>query len=800
MTSEKLRILAIDDNQDNLTTLKAVVADALPGVEVVTALSGARGIELARALDPDVVLLDVVMPQMDGFEVCRRLKDDERVRHIPVVFVTALKTDQASRVKALETGAEGFLAKPLDAVELTAQIRAMAKIKAAGQLQRMEKERLAELVAERTYEFVKELANRRLVEEALRASENRTRALLEAVPDLIFRLDGDGVFLDYKADVTDLYDQSSPSLVGKRNRDVVPPEFADLIDDHIRATLQSGQMQTFEYQLPIPGRGPRDYEARMVATDRNEVTAIVRDITERKLAEEALRQSEAKFRVAFQLSPMAMSITDNSDGKFLLVNHAYSKMFGCSLDELIGKTSREVSLWVNLDDRERLIQLNETQGGVNGFMGDFYRHDGERFVASISSTAIEFSGRPCWLYTLEDRTEAIRAENDRKALEAQLNQAQKMEAIGTLAGGIAHDFNNILAAILGFAEMALDDAEAGRVEPADLKQIIVSAQRAKELVQRILAFSRKKEPDLKPCDLNQIVLKTQSILERTLPKMIDLQNRLAQPMPPIMADPTQIEQVLLNFASNAADAMPEGGQLVLETRTVVLDHEYCKRHLEVRPGHYVLLMVADTGTGIDQETQEHIFEPFFTTKEIGSGTGLGLSSVFGIVKSHGGHIHCHSEVGKGTAFKIYLPVYRSEVSQPLAEAKAASEGEPWGTETILLVDDEEGLRGVGSRSLETKGYSVLTATGGEEALEIFRTKGGQLDLVIMDLGMPGMGGHKAMKAILQIDPQAKVLIASGYSANAQVQAALESGAAGYVAKPFRRTELLTKVREVLDRR
>jgi len=400
-----------------------------------------------------------------------------------------------------------------------------------------------------------------------------------------------------------------------------------------------------------------------------------------------------------------------------------------------------------------------------------------------------------------DITDRLQAEAERYNLESQLRQAQKMEAIGNLAGGIAHDFNNILGAVMGFAELARDDAQAGKVPPRrDLDQIITAAERATELIKKIMAFGRKAELDLKPLNLNQVVQGTQAILERTLPKMISIETLLADDLPPILADFTQMEQVLLNLASNAADAMPDSGKLIIETRQIVFDHEYCRSHLEIKPGPYVLLLVTDTGVGMDQDILEHIFEPFYTTKEIGKGTGLGLASAYGIIKTHGGHIQCYSEVGMGTTFQINLPVFREMKIELKEEIAPLNEEALKGTETILLVDDEESLRQLGTLALRSKGYQVLTATRGEEALEIYRARGKQLDLVIMDLGMPGMGGHKAIKAIMEINPKAKVLIASGYSATTQVKAPLESGAAGYVAKPYKRADLLATVRSVLDKK
>jgi CheY-like chemotaxis protein len=274
---------------------------------------------------------------------------------------------------------------------------------------------------------------------------------------------------------------------------------------------------------------------------------------------------------------------------------------------------------------------------------------------------------------------------------------------------------------------------------------------------------------------------------------------LAPDLELINADPNQMEQVIMNLATNAADAMPDGGQLVIETQNLTLSEEYSRGHLEVRPGRYVLLMVSDTGHGITPQTLEHIFDPFFTTKDVGKGTGLGLSTVYGIVKGHGGHVYCYSEPGLGTTFKVYLSVYQPEAATPPREMNLPKHLLQ-GKETILLVDDEQALRDLGSHTLAAKGYRVLTASSGEECLDICRAQGSGIDLVLLDLGMPGMGGHKALKAILAINPKAKVVIASGYSANGLVKASLESGAAGFVAKPFRQLDLLATIRSVLDKR
>ncbi|MBW1711681.1 MAG: response regulator, partial [Deltaproteobacteria bacterium] len=387
-----------------------------------------------------------------------------------------------------------------------------------------------------------------------------------------------------------------------------------------------------------------------------------------------------------------------------------------------------------------------------------------------------------------------RAEEETARLEAQLRQAQKMEAVGTLASGIAHDFNNVLQAISGYVQLVQAQGEWDR-PGRYISEMERSIQRAADLVQRLLTFSRKVEPALRPLDLNQEIVQWVKMLERAILKMISIELHLADDLKAINADPIQIEQVLMNLAVNAADAMPEGGRLVIETENVILDKEYCHRHMGAKPGQYVLMTVSDTGHGMAKEILEHIFEPFYTTKETGKGTGLGLAMVYGIVKNHAGYTMCHSELGQGTSFKVYLPAVESPDLISAVETTAAPVG---GTETVLVVDDEKSVRTIAVQMLEMHGYKVLTASSGEDAVEIYGRQGAEIDLVVLDLGMPGMGGYACLKELLRIDPKAKVLVASGYSAHVQTRETLQSGAKGFIGKPYRFNQMLQKIRQVLD--
>ncbi|HDQ40540.1 MAG TPA: response regulator [Desulfonatronum sp.] len=405
---------------------------------------------------------------------------------------------------------------------------------------------------------------------------------------------------------------------------------------------------------------------------------------------------------------------------------------------------------------------------------------------------------------LEQRleTETKVAELHRKLAESEkkLARIQKLESIGILAGGVAHDFNNLLHAMRGNIELLAGSASLDPQGTTRLQSVIRSMDRAAQLVQQLLLFSRKAEFRRVRVDVNQEVKDVARMLERSIPRMINLAMRLDPTLYPVPGNPVQIEQILLNLANNAVDAMPKGGRLEVKTCNVVLDEDFVRLNPGSTPGRHVLLTVTDTGSGMDKDVLDHVFDPFFTTKEVGKGTGLGLASVYGIVKAHDGFIQCSSEPGKGTTFKVFLPAMKQEDvgemdSQPEASFQGGSQG---GSETILVVDDEPEIRELTREALESLGYAVKEAVNGEEALRGYKEYGQSIDLVLLDMNMPGMGGHECLHELLRINPSVKVVIASGYTANGHGKGTLTSGAKGFISKPYRLRELAVMVRRVLD--
>ncbi len=389
-----------------------------------------------------------------------------------------------------------------------------------------------------------------------------------------------------------------------------------------------------------------------------------------------------------------------------------------------------------------------------------------------------------------------RAEEEREKLQSQLLQAQKMESVGNLAGGIAHDFNNLLHAMRGNIELLMQVKSLDSNSTSRLETVVKSIDRAALLVQQLLLFSRKAEFKRMQVNLNEEVKEVVQILERTIPKMIALELHLDPDLRSLSADQVQIEQILINLAANAVDAMPDGGKLLIETSNVLLDEDFVRMHPGSAAGHHVLLTVTDTGCGMDRNVLDHVFDPFFTTKEAGKGTGLGLATVYGIVKTHGGYIYCYSEPGVGTSFKIFLPAARHVDEETYDNLRGT--GHQGGMETILVVDDETEIRELTQEALEGCGYTVISVANGEQALQIFLKQGESIDLVLLDLNMPGIGGLKCLRELLRIDASVRVVISSGYAAHGNGKDAESLGAKAFIGKPYQLKELTATVRRVLD--
>lgn len=581
----------------------------------------------------------------------------------------------------------------------------------------------------------------------------------------------------------------------------VHPDDRGYVDTKWRSAL-NGNPYDLEHRLLVDGEVKWVREkAELFFDEKGDCISgigVTQDITEMKIAQDSLLDCEARFKTLFENAPMSYQSLD-IDGNFLEVNNTWLSVMGYTREEVIGRNFSEFLHPEWRDHFKQNFPIFKAVGEILGVEFEMQKKDGSLILVSFQGKIAkddkgDFKQTHCVFRNITDQR---KAEEEKNRLESQLRQAHKMEALGTLAGGIAHDFNNILAAIIGYSELAVEDAEFGVADPKPMIEVIKAGNRAKELVTQILSFSRKLAPTLKSIHLNEVVEETERIFERTIPRMVSIEHNLADELWSVEADANQLIQVLINLGSNASDAMPDGGRLVIETKNVVLDDDYSRKHAGASPGQYVLLTVSDTGHGMDQETLGHIFDPFFTRKEVGKGTGMGLATVYGIVKNHGGYIMCYSEVDQGTTFKVYLPASQQEkIEDQPVEMKVS--GYVGGTETILLVDDEEDLRNLGKLLLARQGYQVILAESGEQALEIYQQQGQDIDLVILDISMPGMGGRACLQELKSSDPATKVIVASGYALNGETQSIAEAGANAFISKPFSRADLLKLVREVLD--
>jgi hypothetical protein len=517
-------------------------------------------------------------------------------------------------------------------------------------------------------------------------------------------------------------------------------------------------------------------------------SAILRDISKRKMIEDAHRRSEAIFRSFVQNAPYGILRT-TLDGRIVQANPALVEMLGYSSEEEVLGLRMGTDVYRNPQDRQEATLWYRTQDSVQGIEVEWKHKDGRPFTIRCAAHVVkDEEGR---VEFLEGFVEDI---SERRAMELQLRQRQKMEAVGRLAGGVAHDFNNLLGVISGYAELVSGQADRGSELHNSIVQIRKAAERAAGLTRQLLAFSRQQVLETKVLNLNSIVEDMAKMLPRLLGEDIELQLSLDPEPGCVKADQGQVEQVIMNLAVNARDAMPGGGRLSIRTSRVRLESERGLKHPSMTPGDYALLTVSDTGMGMDKQTIAHIFEPFFTTKERGRGTGLGLAMVYGFVKQIGGYVWVESEPGAGATFEIYFPLVKEEIAEKMSAAAPAVPGA--GSGTVLLVEDEESLRTLTRSILEHGGYTVIEAANGTEAVEFAGHSSQPIDLLLTDMVMPGMNGRAVAEKVRKLHPEVRIAFMSGYTGfNAEESASL---AGVIIAKPFSRVQLLQKLSEALE--
>lgn len=660
------RILIVDDEPANRDLLEAMLTGE--GYTVIAASSGERALAIVANQPPDLILLDIMMPGMDGYQVTAAIKSSPVTRNIPIIVITVLD-DHDSRVFGLRAGAEDFLTKPVDRGELCMRVRNLLRLKTYGDYYGKYSEMLEGEVVSRTADLLERTKTLEQNSIALRRTEERTN-----------------------------------------------------------------------YALGAAGMGVWEVD---LATQRLTWSGTLAPL----------------FGLTSEQAPTS------SDGFFSLIHPEDRKMVENWTSAALGGTDCELEFRVVWPD-----------GSVHWQAGR------ARVVAGAD-------GKPARLIGSGMDVSA------RKLLEAQYRQAQKMEAVGLLAGGVAHDFNNLLTVILGYSNFVVDSFAPEDDRNADMEEVLRAGKRAAELVGQLLAFSRKQVLRPTAVDLNGLVTGMGQMLGRLIGEDIELVTILAPNLGVVLADTSQLEQILMNLVINARDAMPSGGRLAVETANVELDQSFM-RDVVIHPGSYVMLAVSDTGTGMDEATKQRLFEPFFTTKEIGKGTGLGLATVYGIVKQSGGYVWVFSELGKGAAFNVYLP--RAD-AQDGVERSVVREKQNGGTETVLIVEDDDAIRSLSRRILEVAGYTVFDAPNPRQAEILFKEHEDTFTLLVTDVIMPGSSGPKLFDVLCRLRPGLRVLYVSGYTDETIVhQGQLDPGVE-FLQKPFTSGALTRRVREILDR-
>jgi PAS domain S-box-containing protein len=883
MMKNKPVILVVDDQLQNIKLLEGLLVRQ--GYEIIQAESGEEALEKLSGNQVDLVLLDVKMPRMSGFEVLTKLRADKKTQRIPVIMITAHNENEA-RVKALESGCDDFISKPFDQYELLARVKSLLRIK-----------------------FLNDE-----VDEAREFAES----VINTVREPLISLDQDLRVVTVSRSFYEFFKVKPEETVGQLiyalgNKQWDIPKLRELLETILPQHTTFDNYEV-EHEFATIGRRIMLLNARQIQRGFGKERIIllaIEDVTERKRLEDLLTESEMRYRRIFETASDGIVLLEKNEGHIVHANPAAEKMLGYSEGEYVGKMLQDIGVSldmsdfrtimqslnkngiINYDDVEvrtksghsinteiymvdraklaqcnirdvterkradeklkeekafiesalntlkdiffvfdlegRFLRWNEAMIAVSGYIDteialmkpvDLFRNDDiERVSKAIRETVEEDSSSIDAILVTKDgrqiphemKTSLLRDHTgnligicgvgrdltERYKLEAQLLHSQKMEAVGTLAGGIAHDFNNMLNVIMGYGTLVMNKLEAGSPSKEHINQVLIAADRAANLAKRLLVFSKKQLIEVKSINVNELILNLQKMLVRIIRESIDFNLDLADMPLIVLADAGQIEQVLINLAVNAEDAMQGGGRLTISTEFAEMDDEYVALCGYGKPGRYALVTVADTGHGMDAGTQKKIFEPFFTTKGIGEGTGLGLAISYGIIKQHCGFINVYSEPGQGTVFKIYLPLSKEAASPDRKmEADVPVMG---GNETVLVAEDDASLRELTRIILESFGYSVISAEDGEDAITKFMENKERISLVLLDMIMPKKNGKEVSEAIRKVNPGIKILFESGYTMGIIKTDELTEGSFDFIHKPFQPRNLLIKVREVLDR-
>ncbi len=732
---------------------------------------------LAALVDfqPAVILSDYNLPQFSGRDALRLLK--QQASRVPFILVTGSLTEEVA-VECMKDGAHDYILKTSLTRLPSAVVNALEKTRTIEEKIR--------------------------AEAALHKSEEQYRLIAENTSDLISMIDVQGNYSYVSPSYREVLGYAPESLLGTSCFSLIHPDDKKTAENgalrsandkkpervELRVRHHEGHWKVFE----ILGNWIFDFHGRP-----HQGILVSRDITKRKEAEATLRESEERTRLILDNALDAV-ITINSSGLIMGWNPQAEVTFGWRVDEVLNHSLADLIIPqkfrdLHTDGLKRFLVTGHGSVLNKRIEITALRRDGSEFPVELSVSPMRSGSSFIFSAFIRDISEQKRADERLRQSEEQLRQSQKLEAVGQLAGGVAHDFNNLLTVIGGYSDLLLNDLTQSDANRAKIEEIKRAAQRASSLTRQLLAFSRKQMLQPTYFNLNTLVLDMGKMLQRLIGEDIELTTVFNQDAP-VFADPGQMEQVVMNLVVNARDAMPNGGKITVETGWVDIDEAYASARLNLQVGRYVLLAVSDTGLGIDMETRKHIFEPFFTTKELGKGTGLGLSTVYGIVKQSGGDIWLYSEVGRGTTFKVYLPMAIQD------EEKSTEQTGPTlmigGSETVLIVEDESQIRQLACDCLTQCGYNVLSAPNGLDAVRLIENEKQPIDLILTDVVMPQMSGRELAERINCLRPETKILFMSGYTNDAIIKHGVLDAGTRFIQKPFSLDDLSKRVREVLD--
>ncbi len=762
MHLQEINVLLVEDNPADARLLREAIRE-VEGSQIhlthVETLGGAlKKLDTSRF---DVVMLDLSLPDAEGLDTL--LRTHNRAPSVPIVVLTGLN-DEELAIRAVREGAQDYLVKG----QVTSQLLVRA---------------------------MRYATERKRAIEALQRSEEYFRSLIENAHDIITVLDEGGGIRYSTPSLERTLGYPHAALTGTVIFDLIHPDDRDSSRENLSTgTRHPGATQQFEFRVRHRNGTWRTLEAIGKRFDGettvNGYVLNCRDVTERKRSEEQLRKANDTLRAVIEASPLAIYSLD-LDGNVRSWNTAAQELFGFAPTEVLYSQLPIIPVEDEPAFRKRLE--NAAKGQLaQGAEAKARRRDGSTTEVSIWNAILrDESGE------VDGILEAVADITERKRLEEQFRQVQKMEAVGRLAGGVAHDFNNLLTVITGYCQMLLDQLGQGHPMAGDIQQVLKAADRATSLTRQLLAFSRRQIVQPRIVDAAHLMHDMKPMLERLCGENVQLIIRSHASATRVRVDPGNIEQVIVNLVVNARDAMPDGGTVYIEIRSKYVKPETDRQHITVPEGQYLVIEVCDTGTGMTDEVISHLFEPFFTTKEKGRGTGLGLSTSYGIVKQNRGEILVRSRLGQGSTFSIYLPHIDEPVDAPGAVTPSGAFG---GAETILLAEDEDGVRKVVTDMLRKQGYTVLAAVGGTHALEIATRSERPIDLLITDMVMPGMGGRELADQLRALRPGTRVLFVSGYTDSGIVTEGELNSETAFLQKPFTPEDLARKVREVLESR